>query len=60
MNSDPDFITTIIHHDLESRMFVTGHQDPGSYEQRVNYFGVSIEQLKLLKVIVLIGKTKCL
>ena len=31
-------------------MFVNGYNEPGSYEPRVNYYGIDMDQIKLLKV----------
>ena len=41
-------IRTIVHHDAEARIYVTGYHLPGSYERRVDY-GMSRDQLAAIR-----------
>ena len=50
MSSDSDYVITIIHHDVESKTYVQGFQDRGEYVKEIDYYGVSRNQLKMLKV----------
>ena len=46
--SQPYHIITKVHHDSEDRLYVTGHQDPGSYLRMLHYHGSSEQQLRAL------------
>ena len=46
MESDPDHVITIVHHDAEDRHYLSGFDPPGTYVRDVKYYGVSREQLK--------------
>ena len=46
--SSDEVVKTIVHHDAEDRLYVTGYNFPGMYERRVNY-GMTGEQLRAVK-----------
>ena len=45
MTSDPNYITTVVHHDAENTQLVTGHANPGSYFVNIDYYGITDTQL---------------
>lgn len=49
MTTDPSNVITLVHHDSEERMYVTGYQNPGSYIHEIQY-AASIPQLLAMKV----------
>ena len=51
MDSDPGHVITIVHHDSESRMYVTGHPNPGSYLHQLTY-AATVPQLTAMKTYV--------
>ena len=60
MDTDPEYIETVIHHDSENRKYVNGYPNPGDYVHYVSYHGLNVNQLKALKVSIVLGnKTSC-
>ena len=52
--STPDFPVTVLHHNLDTLMPVTGYEDKGSGSVFIYYRGVPNVQIAALKVIFLI------
>ena len=49
MSSDPDYVISVIHHDSETKMYVTGFPNPGSYIHEINY-AATVAQIVAMKV----------
>ena len=49
MNSETGHVITRIHHDGESRVYITGYDNVGEYERHYEYYGFSRSSLQALK-----------
>ncbi len=45
MDEDPDYIITLVHHDTETRFYVTGYDVIGSYRRNITYYGATTAQV---------------
>ncbi len=49
MGSDKEHIITVIHHDAERPIYVTGYDEPGSYLHMLTYYGTDYEKLRTVR-----------
>ncbi len=45
MDENPDYIITLVHHDTETRFYVTGYNAIGSYRRDITYYGATTTQV---------------
>ena len=49
MESSADVVTTILHHNSEDSIFVSGFDAPASYRRNISYFDATFQQIQFLK-----------